>query len=132
MLLLDWLEESEFKFPGACGYTGSWMAELIAKQAVLIVEDDSRLLGVLGLRESHFPWNNQQRILVDDCFMVARDVRNLGVADMLMEAAKDLAKETKTMLMFGHFTGKRPELKDRFIQKHGFIYAGGTFFYDGR
>jgi GNAT superfamily N-acetyltransferase len=132
-LLIAWFDECQDEsIPRPCAYSGQWLADLIAKHIVLVAKHDGKLIGVIGLKFTHFPWNNEVSILTDNFFMTDPEYRYLGVADKLIKASKSFAKEFKHILVIGHFSGLHPELKDRYLSsKHGFKYLGGNFIYKG-
>jgi GNAT superfamily N-acetyltransferase len=129
-LLIKWLEESLIKgLPGCCMYSGIWLADLIAKHLVLIACRDDKLLGSICLKKGYLPWNNEMPLLFNEFLMTEEEGRELGVADRLLAASKEFAKQEGSILMMGHFSGKAAELKDRYLRIKGFKYGGGTFFY---
>ncbi len=132
-LLMTWFDECDCDYiPKTCSYTGIWMADLIARHMVLVAKIEDKIVGSLGLRITHFPWNNEVKVLSDDFLMVDKEFREYGVANKLITAAKDLAKEFKHLLMIGHFSGTDTKLKDRyFSQIQGLQYLGGNFIYKG-
>jgi hypothetical protein len=132
-LILKWFDEVTTEdIPKACNYTGVWLADLIARHAVIIAEWGGNIVGAIGLKFTNFPWNNEVTILSDDFLMTDKESRHLGVADKLIKGAKGLANELKLPLMLGHFSGTQAELKDKYLSKiHGFKYLGGHFIYKG-
>lgn len=132
-LLISWFDESKDEsIPKPCAYSGVWLADLIARHVVLVAKLGDKVIGAIGLKITHFPWNNEVYILTDNFFMTDKEFRHLGVADKLIKAAKDFANEFKHILVIGHFSGLNPELKDRYLSsKHGFKYLGGNFIYKG-
>jgi GNAT superfamily N-acetyltransferase len=133
-LLLDWFDELKVGgFPPACGYTGIWLAHLISDGITLIAEtEDRRVVGCIGLKCSHFGWNNEVTILANEFLMTDKEYRQYGIADMMMNDVKKLADESKTMVLMGHMTANRVDAKDKFLSKHGFVCAGSNFIYGGK
>lgn len=128
----EWFKEASINgFPDICNYTGVWLADMIAKHLVLIATIEEKLVGGIGLRFGYIPWNNEVPILVNDFLMTDKQYRKYGVAQRLIEAAKDFANKSKMFLLVGHFSGTYPELKDKFLSTKGFKYAGGNYVYKG-
>lgn len=132
-LLISWFDEAKVpNIPMPCAFTGVWLADLIARHIVFTAKIDGKLVGTLGLRFTHFPWNNLVVVLSDDFLMTDSEYRQFNVAESLIKAAKEFAKEFKHPLMIGHFSGLHAELKDKYLsQFHGFKYLGGHFIYTG-
>lgn len=131
-LLIEWFDEALVDgIPKTCGFTGVWLADLIAKHLVLIATLEDKLIGCIGLRMGYIPWNNEEQLLFNDFLMTSKDARNTGVANKLIEATKDFAKKANVTLFMGHFSGKNPEAKDKYFQLKGFKYAGGNLIYKG-
>jgi hypothetical protein len=68
-------------------------------------------------------------MLFNEFLMTDKHARKTGVANKLITASKDFAEKKDLILMMGHFSGKDPDLKDKFLKIHGFEYGGGNFFY---
>lgn len=132
-LLVSWFDEiTEPNIPKPCAHTGVWLADLIARHIVIVAKLEDKIVGCIGLRFTHFPWNNEVTALSDDFLMTDKEFRHLNIADKLIKSAKSFAKEFKHILMIGHFSGLHPELKDKYLSLfHGFKYLGGNFIYTG-
>lgn len=129
-LLIRWFDELSIEgYPYIGDYTGTWLADLISNHLVFKATYDDKIIGCIGLRISHFPWNNKVSILVNDFLMTDAKYRKTGVADRLLEACKKFSDESKLLLWIGHITGTSAETKDRYLKNHGFKYAGGNFIY---
>ncbi len=131
-LLLKWFDELSIEgIPAECPYSVVWLADLMARHHVVVATIDNKVVGCLGLRLGFIPWNNEVPALFNDFLMTDIDIREFGVADLLIRAAKDHADEAQLTLILGHFTGTNADLKDRYFKLKGFKYGGGNFFYKG-
>lgn len=131
-LLLKWFDELAIHgIPHLCGHTGVWLADLIGRHQVFIALIDNKIVGCIGLRLGFMPWNNEVPALFNDFLMTDINMREFGVADLLISTAKKHADEAQLLLMMGHFTGTDADLKDRYLRLKGFQYGGGNFFYKG-
>jgi len=128
-LLIGWLEETEFEYPGYCEYSPLWLADFIYRHPTFVGEVDGKIVGAIGLKSGSFPWNNEVACLFCDFLMVDKEYRGNGVATMLIDEAKKLADQNDVSLHLGLMTGNKAELKDRFLEISGFMYAGGNFVY---
>lgn len=131
-LLEEWFEESPLKFiPRGCPYSTIWLSDLIVNHLVIVGRKAGKIIGALGLRVTYFPWNNEVLILTDDFFMTKKEERSTGISDLLIDEAKRWANIRKMILNMGHFSGKDAELKDRYIERHGFTYTGANLIFKG-
>ena len=128
-LLIGWLEETEFDYPGYCEYSTLWLADFIYRHVTYVCEVEGKIIGAIGLKTGSFPWNNQIICLFCDFLMVDKEYRKNGITVKLIEEAKKLSKENNLSLHLGLMTGNKTELKDRFLEINGFMYAGGNFVY---
>lgn len=128
-LLLAWLEESDFNYPGYCDYTPVWLANFMYNNIVTIAEVDGKIAGSLGLRYGHFPWNNEAKAFFCEFLMVDKDYRSFDIAKSLVSNAKLLSDECNIPVFLGIMTGNLADKKDRFLEICGFKYAGGNFVY---
>ena len=96
------------------------------REAVFIVEDDGKLIGTIGLNKTS-PWYSDAEYLTDGWFYVLPQYRKKGVAGILIEAAKDYAKEKSLPLIVGVFSKEDALGKAGIMNKLGLITVGGLF-----
>lgn len=131
-LLFEWFNELSINgLPNICGYTGVWLADLIAKHVVITASIDNKIVGILGMRYGFMSWNNEKGVLFNEFLMTHKDFKDQALTDKMIIAAKDFAKQAKLVLITGHYIGTNIELKDKFSAIDGFKYGGNNLFYKG-
>jgi len=107
----------------------AWISKCI-DDTVFVAECDGQMVGSVGFEVSGWPWAPEDKFLHDTWFYVVPEYRNTMVASALIDKIKLLVKSTGLTFFGGvSWGGDRVELKDRFIERHGFTYVGGNFTY---
>lgn len=91
-----------------------------------IEDENGRLIGSLGLYKTS-PWYSDSEYLADGWFYVLPEYRKTGVGKMLIEQAKQFAKEANLPLIIGVFTNEDTETKTQVMRKLGMTTVGGLF-----
>ena len=98
-------------------------SHLSAATTVVAENDDGGIVGSICLVEHTF-WYGDDAMLVDKWFYVAPEYRGKKVADELMGAAKQMARELDRRLMMGLATPRRLKAKMRLYRRWGFYLMG--------
>jgi len=129
-LCVEWFNELTINgFPSVCEYSGIWLADLIANHIVFIGELEGKIIGAMVLRTGFMPWNNKEKVLINDAFMTDINYRDTGIGKLLIDVTKKFADDQDMMLILSHMTGKDATIKDRYFKSLGFKYAGGNLIY---
>ncbi len=128
-LIQSWMNETDFNYPALCPYSHVWLADFLYNQICFVAIKNDKIIGTIGIRQAHFPWNNLVNGLFCEFLMVLPQYRIDNVAAKLIKEVKRLSDETKLPVFLGIMTGLKAEQKDRFLEVCGFKYAGGNFVY---
>ena len=91
-----------------------------------VEDDEGKLVGSLGLHKTS-PWYSDSAYLADGWFYVLPEYRKTGVGKMLIETAKEFAKEANLPLIIGVFNSDDADTKSQVMQKLGMTMVGGLF-----
>lgn len=103
-----------------------WASAVIAQGAVFVADLDGRIVGSLGLELNSYPWSRAQH-LQTAWFYVIPNFRQHGTAENLMRAAEAFVDKHGVRLHIELAGGVDADLKDRWMTKRGYQYAGGCF-----
>lgn len=102
-----------------------WVVQNVA-YAAWIAEIDGFPVGSISLHEDS-TWYSSDIHLTDGWFYVIPELRNSGVGLMLLEHAKEFARDKGLPLLVGVFNMNDALKTSQMLQRHGFQMAGGLF-----
>jgi len=100
-LCVEWFNELTINgFPSVCEYSGIWLADLIANHIVFIGELEGKIIGAMVLRTGFMPWNNKEKVLINDAFMTDINYRDTGIGKLLIDVTKKFADDPCQSTLF--------------------------------
>lgn len=129
-LLLRYFEElpKEIPYPRPVETpTVAWILGLIARQGVVVLETEGRIIGSAALEVDRFAWNPMTEHLHGHWLYVAPEFRKGGAGAKLIETVKDVARRNGKNVMVGAIWGYEPELMDRMFAMKGFVRVGSAY-----
>lgn len=127
--LIRWLDEGSVDYPPPTSALGYWISKVLRDGYVLVIEEDGKIVGTIGMSYTHFPWNDKMWIMNNEWLHILTENRANGVADKLIKLVKEYADNRKMPIRFDVMNDKDVDKKDRFIQMKGARYVGGNFIY---
>ena len=110
-------------------YAYSQLMEMMKRGAVFVARVNGDIVGFISAIP-HQPWYKESPThLQNQDFFVHADYRKGGTARGLVKKLTDEADRLGVPLVMTLDTGRDAEIKDRFVQRLGFVYMGGNLLY---
>ena len=127
-LMMSWHDSAGIAYPPVePAHTIAWITNTLINGRLVVADRAGRIVGVLGMSEKGFPWNDHAKHMQTEFFFVLPGFRKKGVAAALVDAAKIIAAGKGMPLMMSITAGANADKVDRFVGIKGGIYAGGNF-----
>jgi GNAT superfamily N-acetyltransferase len=104
----------------------AWMVQNVEYGAWAVEDSEGKFVGSIGLHTAS-PWYSDEQYISDGWFYVLPEHRNTGVGKVLLDHAKEFAKNFNLPLIVGVFNSEGTEIKFDIMQRMGMKVVGGLF-----